>query len=123
MPVPVGLNVWSRLVESLIPYLDQSVGPFESLWFPDHVQYGANKVAEGWTLLAFGSRYPDKPAPTKCSAMLPQSGAPGQDGDGAGTVGNASDPGHRRRLEREEMHTSEAGPPADAFASPNSARP
>lgn len=31
MPVPVGLNVWSRLVESLFPYLDQSVGPFESL--------------------------------------------------------------------------------------------
>ena len=46
MPVPVGLNVWSRLVESLFPYLDQSIGPFESLWFPDHVQYGANKVAK-----------------------------------------------------------------------------
>ena len=61
MPVPVGLNVWSRLVESLFPYLDQSAGPFESLWFPDHVQYGANKVAEGWTLLAFAlARYPDK---------------------------------------------------------------
>jgi len=61
MPVPVGLNVWSRLVESLFPYLDQSVGPFESLWFPDHVQYGTNKVAEGWTLLAFAlARYPDK---------------------------------------------------------------
>jgi alkanesulfonate monooxygenase SsuD/methylene tetrahydromethanopterin reductase-like flavin-dependent oxidoreductase (luciferase family) len=37
------------------------VAPFESLWFPDHVQYGANKVAEGWTLLAFAlARYPDK---------------------------------------------------------------
>lgn len=61
MPVPVGLNVWSRLVEELFPYLDQTVAPFESLWFPDHVQYGANKVAEGWTLLAFAlSRYPDK---------------------------------------------------------------
>ena len=61
MSVPVGLNVWSRLVEELFPYLDQTVAPFESLWFPDHVQYGANKVAEGWTLLAFAlSRYPDK---------------------------------------------------------------
>src|SRR5262252_8841217 len=61
MTVPVGLNVWSRLVEELLPYLDQTVAPFESLWFPDHVQYGANKVAEGWTLLAFAlSRYPDK---------------------------------------------------------------
>ena len=61
MPVRVGLNVWSRLVESLFPYLDQTAGPFESLWFPDHVQYGANKVAEGWTLLAYAlARYPDK---------------------------------------------------------------
>ena len=61
MPVPVGLNVWSRLVEELFPYLDKTVGPFDSLWFPDHVQYGANKVAEGWTLLAFAlARYPDK---------------------------------------------------------------
>src|SRR4029077_2093886 len=61
MPVPVGLNVWSRLVEELFPYLDRTVAPFESLWFPDHVQYGANKVAEGWTLLAFAlAPYPDK---------------------------------------------------------------
>jgi alkanesulfonate monooxygenase SsuD/methylene tetrahydromethanopterin reductase-like flavin-dependent oxidoreductase (luciferase family) len=61
MPVPVGLNVWSRLVEDTFPYLDQTVAPFESLWFPDHVQYGAHKVAEGWTLLAFAlARYPDK---------------------------------------------------------------
>ena len=54
MPVPVGLNVWSRLVEELFPYLDRTVAPFESLWFPDHVQYGANKVAEGWTLTCQG---------------------------------------------------------------------
>src|SRR6266853_1738334 len=61
MAVPVGLNVWSRLVEELFPYLDQTGAPFDSLWFPDHVQYGANKVAEGWTLLAFAlARYPDK---------------------------------------------------------------
>ncbi|MCI0546314.1 MAG: LLM class flavin-dependent oxidoreductase [Candidatus Rokubacteria bacterium] len=61
MPIPVGLNVWSRLVEHTFPYLDQTVGPFESLWFPDHVQYGTNKVAEGWTLLAYAlARYPDK---------------------------------------------------------------
>ena len=61
MIVPVGLNVWSRLVEELFPYLDQVVSPFDSLWFPDHVQYEHHKVAEGWSLLAFAlARYPDK---------------------------------------------------------------
>ncbi len=61
MPIPVGLNVWSRLVEHTFPYLDQTAGPFGSLWFPDHVQYGANRVAEGWTLFAYAlARYPDK---------------------------------------------------------------
>ncbi len=61
MPVPVGLNVWSRLVEDTFPYLDQTAAPFDSLWFPDHVQYEGHKVAEGWTLLAWAlARYPDK---------------------------------------------------------------
>jgi len=61
MPVPVGLNVWSRLVEHTFPYLDQTAGPFDSLWFPDHVQYNGHTVAEGWTLLAYAlARYPDK---------------------------------------------------------------
>ena len=59
--MPVGLNVWSRLVEELVPYLDRCAGPFDSLWFPDHVQYGGNKVAEGWTIFAYAlARYPDK---------------------------------------------------------------
>lgn len=52
MSIPVGLNVWSRLVEDTFPYLDRTAGPFESLWFPDHVQYSDHKVAEGWSLLA-----------------------------------------------------------------------
>jgi alkanesulfonate monooxygenase SsuD/methylene tetrahydromethanopterin reductase-like flavin-dependent oxidoreductase (luciferase family) len=61
MSVPVGLNVWSRLMEDTFPYLDQTVSPFDSLWFPDHVQYNGHKVAEGWTLLAYAlARYPDK---------------------------------------------------------------
>jgi alkanesulfonate monooxygenase SsuD/methylene tetrahydromethanopterin reductase-like flavin-dependent oxidoreductase (luciferase family) len=61
MAVPVGLNVWSRLVERTFPYLDRTATPFESLWFPDHVQYGGYKVAEGWTLLAYAlARYTDK---------------------------------------------------------------
>lgn len=61
MPVPVGLNTWSRLVGDLFPYLDQVVAPFDSLWFPDHVQYGDAKVAEGWSILAYAlARYPDK---------------------------------------------------------------
>jgi alkanesulfonate monooxygenase SsuD/methylene tetrahydromethanopterin reductase-like flavin-dependent oxidoreductase (luciferase family) len=59
--IPVGLNIWSRLVEHSFPYLDQALGPFDSLWLPDHVQYGSNRVAEGWTLLPWAlARYPDK---------------------------------------------------------------
>jgi alkanesulfonate monooxygenase SsuD/methylene tetrahydromethanopterin reductase-like flavin-dependent oxidoreductase (luciferase family) len=59
--LPVGLNIWSRLVEHSFPYLDQALGPFDSLWLPDHVQYGSNRVAEGWTLLPWAlARYPDK---------------------------------------------------------------
>jgi alkanesulfonate monooxygenase SsuD/methylene tetrahydromethanopterin reductase-like flavin-dependent oxidoreductase (luciferase family) len=61
VPIPVGLNIWSRLVEHSFPYLDQALGPFDSLWLPDHVQYGSNRVAEGWTLLPYAlARYPDK---------------------------------------------------------------
>jgi alkanesulfonate monooxygenase SsuD/methylene tetrahydromethanopterin reductase-like flavin-dependent oxidoreductase (luciferase family) len=61
MSTPIGLNVWSRLVEDTFPYLDQVAAPFDSLWFPDHVQYGSNKVAEGWSLLVYAlARYPDK---------------------------------------------------------------
>ncbi len=61
MAVPVGLNVWSRLVEDTFPYLDQVVGPFDSLWFPDHLQYDSHKVAEGWSLMAYAlGRYPNK---------------------------------------------------------------
>src|SRR5262249_33304586 len=61
MAVPVGLNVWSRLVGDLVPYLDRAAAAFESLWFPDHVQYADHNVAEGWSVLAFAlARYPDK---------------------------------------------------------------
>jgi alkanesulfonate monooxygenase SsuD/methylene tetrahydromethanopterin reductase-like flavin-dependent oxidoreductase (luciferase family) len=61
MSISVGLNVWSRLVAHTFPYLDRTAEPFDSLWFPDHVQYGSHAVAEGWTLLAFAlARYPDK---------------------------------------------------------------
>jgi alkanesulfonate monooxygenase SsuD/methylene tetrahydromethanopterin reductase-like flavin-dependent oxidoreductase (luciferase family) len=61
MAVPVGLNIWSGLVGDTMPYLDAVGAPFESFWFPDHVQYGAKNVAEGWSLLAFAlARYPDK---------------------------------------------------------------
>lgn len=61
MAIPVGLNVWSRLVEHTFPYYDQTVAPFDSLWLPDHVQYDSHKVAEGWTLLTWAlARYPGK---------------------------------------------------------------
>jgi len=53
--------VWSRLVEATFPYFDKTVAAFDSLWLPDHVQYGGHKVAEGWTLLVWAlARYPDK---------------------------------------------------------------
>lgn len=61
MSVPVGLNIWSGLVGHTMPYLDKVVAPFDSIWYPDHVQYGAKNVAEGWSLFAYGlARYPDK---------------------------------------------------------------
>ena len=61
MPELLGLNVWSRLVEHTFPYLDEAGDGFDSLWFPDHVQYGSHQVAEGWSLLAWAlARYPDK---------------------------------------------------------------
>lgn len=61
MAVPVGLNIWSGLVGATMPYLDAVAAPFESIWLPDHVQYGGKPVAEGWTLLTYClARYPDK---------------------------------------------------------------
>lgn len=61
MSVPVGLVIWSRLVEKTFTYLDQVVAPFDSIWMPDHLQYGNVDVAEGWTLFAYAlARYPDK---------------------------------------------------------------
>lgn len=61
MSVPVGISVWSGLVGDTMPYLDRVAQPFDSLWFPDHVQYGDRDVAEGWSLLTFAlARYPDK---------------------------------------------------------------
>ena len=61
MTVPVGLNVFSGLVGKTMPYLDATAAPFESLWFPDHVQYAKRNVAEGWSLFVYAlARYPDK---------------------------------------------------------------
>lgn len=61
MSISFGLNVWSRLIEKTFPYLDQTVEAFDSIWLPDHVQYTNNKVAEGWSLLAYAmARYPEK---------------------------------------------------------------
>ena len=59
--IPVGINTWSRHVTELFPYLDQIIQPFDSLWFPDHVQYNGHNVAEGWTMAVCAlARYPDK---------------------------------------------------------------
>ena len=61
MTIPIGLNIWSRLVGRTMPYLDQAVAPFDSIWMPDHVQYGSNDVSEGWTLLE--AHLDDRPTP------------------------------------------------------------
>ena len=59
--VPVGINTWSRHVTDLFPYLDQIIHPFDSIWFPDHVQYNGHNVSEGWTMAVYAlARYPDK---------------------------------------------------------------
>ena len=61
MAIPVGLNIFSGLVSATMPYLDETVAPFESIWMPDHVQYADRNVAEGWSLLVYAlSRYEDK---------------------------------------------------------------
>src|SRR5262245_54584103 len=61
MGVPVGLNIYSGLVGNTMPYMDQTVAAFESIWMPDHVQYGPKPVAEGWSLMVYAlARYPDK---------------------------------------------------------------
>ncbi len=61
MPTQIGLNVWSRLVADLFPYLDAASASYDSLWFPDHVQFGSHAVAEGWSLMMYAlARYPDK---------------------------------------------------------------
>ena len=61
MAIPVGLNIFSGLVGATMPYLDETVAPFESIWMPDHVQYANRNVAEGWSLLVYAlSRYEDK---------------------------------------------------------------
>jgi alkanesulfonate monooxygenase SsuD/methylene tetrahydromethanopterin reductase-like flavin-dependent oxidoreductase (luciferase family) len=61
MQAPVGLNIYSGLVGHTMPYMDQTVASFESIWMPDHVMYGAKNVAEGWSLMVYAlARYPDK---------------------------------------------------------------
>ena len=102
MSIPVGLNVWSRLVEQTFPYLDNALAPFDSLWIPDHVQNNGHKVGEGWTLLSFGpgplsgqDRWP-----SSFMQQFSQSGAPGEnDGYRTGHFWWTGCVGHRRRLE------------------------
>jgi alkanesulfonate monooxygenase SsuD/methylene tetrahydromethanopterin reductase-like flavin-dependent oxidoreductase (luciferase family) len=59
--VSVGLSVWSGLGGATVPYLDAVAAPYDSLWFPDHLQSNAVGVMEGWTILAYClARFPDK---------------------------------------------------------------
>lgn len=61
MSVSVGLSVWSGLGEETFPYLDAVAAPYDSLWFPDHLQTNQVGVMEAWTMLAFClARFPDK---------------------------------------------------------------
>ena len=58
---PVGLSVYSGLGASTIEYLDAVAAPFESLWFPDHLQSNVGGVMEGWSLFTYAlARYPNK---------------------------------------------------------------
>jgi alkanesulfonate monooxygenase SsuD/methylene tetrahydromethanopterin reductase-like flavin-dependent oxidoreductase (luciferase family) len=53
--------VWSGLGEATVPYLDAVAAPYDSLWFPDHLQTNEVGVMEGWTMLAYClARFPDK---------------------------------------------------------------
>jgi alkanesulfonate monooxygenase SsuD/methylene tetrahydromethanopterin reductase-like flavin-dependent oxidoreductase (luciferase family) len=59
--VSVGVSVWSGLGEATVPYLDAVAAPYDSLWFPDHLQTNEVGVMEGWTMLAYClARFPDK---------------------------------------------------------------
>ncbi|MEX2422876.1 MAG: LLM class flavin-dependent oxidoreductase [Acidimicrobiia bacterium] len=61
MSVSIGLSVWSGLGEATVPYLDAVAAPYDSLWFPDHLQTNDVGVMEGWTMLAYClARFPDK---------------------------------------------------------------
>ena len=61
MSVAVGLSVWSGLGQATVPYLDAVAAPYDSLWFPDHLQTNDVGVMEGWTMLAYClARFPDK---------------------------------------------------------------
>ena len=102
MGVPVGINTWSRHVTDLFPYLDQIIHPFDSIWFPDHVQYNGHNVSEGWTMAVYAlARYPDILVghDVLCNSF-PQPGASGQDGgDGAGLLRRPGCDRDRRGLE------------------------
>ena len=102
MGIPVGINTWSRHVTELFPYLDQIIHPFDSLWFPDHVQYNGHNVAEGWTMAVYAlARYPDKlVGPRRAVQQFSQPRASGEDGgDGAGLFRRAGGDRDRRGLE------------------------
>lgn len=61
MSLSVGLSVWSGLGEVTVPYLDAVAAPYDSLWFPDHLQTNEVGVMEGWTMLSYClARFPDK---------------------------------------------------------------
>lgn len=61
MSVSVGLSVWSGLGGATVPYLDRAAAPYDSVWFPDHLQTNAVGVMEGWTMLSYClARFPDK---------------------------------------------------------------
>ncbi len=61
MSVGVGLSVYSGLGAATVGYLDAVAAPFDSLWFPDHLQSNPEGVMEGWTLFTHSlARYPDK---------------------------------------------------------------
>ncbi len=53
MAVPVGFYIWSGCLGATMPDVDAVAAPSQSLWFPDHVQYDSERVAEERSLLTF----------------------------------------------------------------------
>ena len=119
LPVPVGLNVWSRLVEHTFPYLDRTVAPVRLALVPGSRPVRGPPGGGGLDALRLRPRALSGQAlrPRGALQQLPQPRASRQDGrHGAGALRRPGDPRHRRRLERGRVPGLWLAVPADARA-------